>query len=83
MDWDNFDYTKKCSVSGSVPDSVYMDPVDCSCFLDIRKAVNFDDITEDIDTINSCIVEFITCSCFQVVQVSGYSAERGMFCDMI
>ena len=83
MDWDKFDFIKRCIVSGSVPDSVYMDPTNCECFLDIRKAVNFADITEGAENINGCVVEFITDSCFQIVQVSGYSADRGLFCDLI
>lgn len=83
MDWDKFDYTKKCTVSGFVPDSVWINPLNCGCYLDIRNAVNYADITEDAENISGCAVKFITDTCFQVLQVSGYSTDRGLFCDLI
>ncbi len=83
MDWEKYDYIKQCIVSGFVPDSVHMDSKTCACYLDIRKALNFSDITENVKNINGCAVVFETDSAFYIIQVSGYSYERGIFCDLI
>ena len=61
-------------------DGVYIDPVTCNAHIDYRNAVNINDV--DISDANNLAIHRDEDGRVKIIQVGGYSRERGLFVDM-
>lgn len=61
-------------------DGVYTDPTTCNAYIDYRDAANIDDV--DLSDANNLAIHRGRDGRMKIIQVGGYSRERGLFVDM-
>ncbi len=61
-------------------DGAYTDPTTCNAYIDYRDAVNIDDV--DLSDANNLAIHRDRDGRMKIIQVGGYSRERGLFVDM-
>lgn len=69
----------KTCVFGNTKD-FYIDPKDCSAYVDYTKAVNYKDVK--LDGVNNLIIRRNDSGEMKIIQAGGYDKDRGMFVDM-
>lgn len=59
---------------------IYIDPVTCNACIDYRDAANINDV--DISDANNLAIHRDGDGRTKIIQVGGYSRERGLFVDL-
>ena len=59
---------------------VFIDPVRCNAFVDYKNAENYADI--DMDGVNHLAIRRDSNGRMYIFQASGYTYDRGIFCDL-
>ena len=59
---------------------VYIDPVNCNAHIDYRNAININDV--DVSDANNLVIHRYEDGRIKIIQVGGYSKERGLSVDM-
>lgn len=61
-------------------DGIYIDPVTCNACVNYTDATNINDV--DISDANNLVIHRDEDGRIKIIQVGGYSPERGLFVDL-
>lgn len=80
MKWDNYFNTITATVTGN-KDGIYIKPSNNETHIDPRKATNYKSI--DMTGVNHACINRAEDGTFYIFQISGYTPEKGLFCELI
>lgn len=72
----------KVNVIGNT-DGIYINPRNCEAAIDpeyLKYAINYSEV--NLDGANNAIVKRYDDKSIKIIQVGGYTCDRGLFCDM-